>query len=194
VGLDVVRRAVLALQGLVEVVSTPGSGTRIVLRLPQTLTVTRGLVVRQGGNLFAFPLHSIVGVRTLGESRTQTAGRGLGRGGRDGEAAVPLLDLGRFFGMQPGEMARASRRSVVLAGVAEKRVGIVVEKIVSQEELLVRALGPLIATHPGLSGVAELAGGQLALVVDITAAIAFAAGERNSGAEVAGTMGKETRG
>jgi two-component system chemotaxis sensor kinase CheA len=171
IGLDVVRRAVLTLQGLVEIVSTPGVGTRVLLRLPQSLTVTRGLVARLGDALVAFPLHSIVGVRALGDRPAKPSGGRARAAGRRDEA-VPVLDLARYFAL-PGRADRPSRRSIVLAGVAEKRMGIVVERIVSQEELLVRPLGALLAGHRGLSGVAELAGGELAFVIDIPALVAL---------------------
>jgi two-component system chemotaxis sensor kinase CheA len=70
---------------------------------------------------------------------------------------------------------------VLLAGVAERRIGIVVERVVSQEEILVRPLGPLLAGHRGLAGAGELPDGGLALVVDIRALVAGTVGETEEG-------------
>ncbi len=166
VGLDVVKTNMSKLGGVVDIASDVGIGTKMTITLPVTLAIINVLLVEIGTQLFAVPLASVeeaialdaVQIRTV-ESREVLSVRG---------ASLPLCRLDRLFGLRPHDPAR-SRAFVVIAQVAERRLGFVVDELIGQRDIVIKALGKSLKAVRGFAGATELGDQRVALVLDVAA-------------------------
>jgi two-component system chemotaxis sensor kinase CheA len=166
VGMDVVRSNIQRMGGRVSIKSTPGQGSVFTLALPLTLAVLDGMNVRVGDEIYVVPLANII------ESLRPTAKdvRSLPGGGDvlliRGEY-VPLVYVGRLFGV-PNAASDASKSLVVLveAGPGDK-VGLVLDEIVGQQQVVIKSLESNYEALPGLSGATILGNGRVALILDV---------------------------
>lgn len=175
VGLDVVRTNVGRIGGSVAVESEVGRGTTFRVTLPLTLAIVQTMLVALKDDLYAIPLTSIIESLYLSEVTVQ---------GVKGNPAIrwrnevlPLLDLGHFFGLgrvqspaagQTEAAAQGNHRpAVVIVTWGNLRAGLVVDRIVAKQEIVVKPFGPLIGNVPGLSGCTILGDGRIALIADI---------------------------
>ena len=167
VGMDVVRTNIERLSGSVVVTSEPGHGTTFRLTLPLTLALVRTMLVTVQGNLYAIPVTSINGALYLAEATIHTV---KGKPTLDWQDTVlPLLDLRGFF-THPrlnGKSSNGLKPTVVIVTWGKLRVGLMVDKIIGQQEIMVKALSPMVGRTPGLSGATILGDGRIAFIVDI---------------------------
>jgi two-component system chemotaxis sensor kinase CheA len=188
VGLDVVRTNIERLGGSVVVTSEIGCGTTFQLTLPLTLALVRTMLVIVRNTLYAIPVTSINGALYLAEAKLNTV---KGKPALDWQGEVlPLLDLREIFArphpstsLRPraepveatsptGESSSPEngsevKPSVVLVSWGKHRVGLAVDRIIGQQEIVVKSLSPMIGHVPGLSGATILGDGRIALIVDI---------------------------
>ena len=171
VGLDVVRTNIERFSGSAVVTSEPGLGTTFHLTLPLTLALVQTLVVWVHGNLYALPTTSVSGALYLADVGVSTV-KGQPTLYWQGEA-LPLLNLREFFTHPRLDEPAANglRPTVVLVTWGKLRVGLLVDKIVGQQEIMVKALSPIVGRIPGLSGATILGDGQIAFIVDIASLI-----------------------
>ena len=162
VGMDAVRRVVQDLRGSVDVTSRAGEGTTITLRLPLTLAIIDGLMVRVAGSIFVIPLSNVEECVELGQDEGRSeSGRTL-LSIRD--ELVPYIDLATHFeiGAPPAERPR-----VVVVGTESRRIGVVVDDILGQHQTVIKSLSLYHRTLPGLAGATILGDGAVALIIDI---------------------------
>ena len=171
VGMDVVRTNVERLSGSVVVTSEVGQGATFRLTLPLTLALVQTMLVKARGNLYAIPVTGISGALSLAEAVISTV---KGRPAIDWQGAVlPLLDLRDFFThprLAPANGAGPAGKTsgaIILVTWGKLRVGLIVDKIIGQQEIVVKALSSLIGPLPGLAGATILGDGRIALIVDI---------------------------
>ncbi len=176
VGLDVVKTNIAKLGGVVDIASEVGIGTKMTITLPITLAIINVLLVDIGGRPFAIPLASVEEAMALDEkqvraieSREVMTVRG---------ASLPICRLERLFGMQPRAGSK-SRAFVVIAQVADRRLGLVVDDLVGQRDIVIKPLGKSLSRTRGFAGATELGDQRVALVLDVAALIeeVLAAGE-----------------
>jgi two-component system chemotaxis sensor kinase CheA len=171
VGLDVVATRVRALGGMLEIESEPGQGTSFTLQLPQTLAIVRALLVRQGGETYALPLtHVGETVQLLPEELGTVKGRAVAYL-RD--EVIPLHSLRallRTNGTREGE-----KRAAVILEVGEQRVGLEVDQLLGQQEIVVKAFDATSDTLHLFSGATILADGRPALILDAGSLLGAAA-------------------
>lgn len=163
VGMDVVKQTIEDLRGSIEVASVPGAGTTITLRLPLTLAIIDGLLVRVGASMCVVPLAVIEEcVELAAAERKGSSGRSFldVRG-----ALVPFLRLSELFGVGAG--AREHEMVVIVAG-EQGRVGLVVDQVVGHHQTVIKSLSPLHRGILGLGGATILSDGQIALILDTT--------------------------
>ena len=167
VGMDAVRSVITDLGGSVEVGSTRGEGTQITLRLPLTLAIIEGLLVRIAGRSFVIPLAAVDECveRTRHETRTDS-GRAILQ---IREELVPFVDLERLFGLEEAQGERARR--IVITRTGKRRVGLVVSEIVGQHQTVIKPLSPYHADIEGLAGSTILGDGSVALILDPVALV-----------------------
>lgn len=166
VGMDVVRRNVQALGGRVQVMSTPGKGTRFTLVIPLTLAVLDGMVVAVGWEKYILPLTSIVESFRPGRGQIRVVPGGGEVVSIRGEF-VRLIHLARVFGVTEA-VADPCQGLVVLIELANGgKLGVVVDELIGQQQVVIKSLQDNYDPVPGISGATILGNGRVALIVDI---------------------------
>ena len=170
VGLDVVRTVLDRLKGTVQVISHPGQGTTIQLRVPLTLASIQTLLFRVGGRLFAVPISSVVEITRVsgGEIHRVDQREVL----RLRNQVLSLVRLNNMKGIHAVEPAKNPKKSfVIVIGAAEKRFGLVVDQLVGEEELVIKALPADIVASDLVSGASILGDGTVVLILNVPAVL-----------------------
>ena len=163
IGLDVVKKIVTSFNGMIDIASTPGQGTRFTIKLPLTLAIIQSLMVEVAGQIFAIPLSGVLeSIRIDGDVIHEVADREVIRL-RD--RLLPICRLDRQFAMARQETGE--NEYVVVVGSAEKQGGVVVDRLLGQQEVVIKALDEYLGDLPGLAGGAVLGDGRIALILDI---------------------------
>jgi two-component system, chemotaxis family, sensor kinase CheA len=161
VGLDVVRSQVESLRGNVDVVFRLGEGTRFVLDVPLTLSTLRVLLVSAGGQRFALPAESVERLLRLAPPEVrEVEGRQMWPAE---DALVPIASLAAVLGLTAG--APRARLSAVVLTAGHLRAVLGVDEVLSEQEVLVRGLGPRVRRARHVSGTAVLPDGRMALLL-----------------------------
>jgi two-component system, chemotaxis family, sensor kinase CheA len=166
VGLDVVLKSIERLNGLVEVETVPGVGTKFIIQLPLTLAIISALLVEVSHRTYAVPLGSVVESLKFRPADVHTIN------GRDTlrirERIVPLVRLDAFFGLSPAPAAAA--HYAVILGRGDKRVGLVVDRLRGQQEVVIKALDPAVSGPAfALAGATIMGDGRVVLILDVAA-------------------------
>ncbi|WNF54066.1 chemotaxis protein CheA [Pseudomonas sp. SG20052] len=164
VGMDVVKTKIAQLNGTINIYSTKGKGSKIVIKVPLTLAIMPTLMVMLGNQAFAFPLVNVNEIFHLDLSRTNVV---------DGQEvvivrdkALPLFYLKRWL---VSSAAHEEQREghVVILSVGTQRIGFVVDQLVGQEEVVIKPLGKMLQGTPGMSGATITGDGRIALILDV---------------------------
>jgi two-component system chemotaxis sensor kinase CheA len=167
VGMDVVRRTIEGMRGAIDIATAPGKGTTLTLRLPLTLAIIEGLLVRVADTRYVVPLTA---VEECVELSTQAGARSKGRSFLNIRGdLVPFLRLRELFA-ESGEGDR--HQKVVIVSHAETRVGLVVDQIIGSHQTVIKSLSKLHADAPSFSGATILGDGAVALILDVPQLIA----------------------
>ncbi|KIH75457.1 CheA signal transduction histidine kinase [Geoalkalibacter ferrihydriticus] len=162
VGMDVVRRAIEALRGSIDIRSEKGKGTTIRVRIPLTLAIIESLLVAIGKERFVLPLSLVEECIELTAQDVAAAhGRNLVRV-RD--QLVPYLPLRRWFAM---DAARPDIEQVVITTLEGRRVGFVVDQVIGEHQTVIKSLGRMYRDVQGISGATILGDGSVALILDV---------------------------
>jgi two-component system, chemotaxis family, sensor kinase CheA len=167
VGMDVVKNNIAALSGIIDLQSERGVGTTFEITLPVTLAIIRALVVKASGRIYAVPLNSVLEIIEVGAAdiRTVSTREAITLRG----STLPLTRLGRFFGAQ--ELAPPDPLFVVVTGLAQERLGLAVDELLGQQDIVVKPLGSLLAGVRGIAGATDLGQRNTVLVLDMGAII-----------------------
>lgn len=162
VGMDVVRKQIGQINGCVELATALGKGTRLTIKLPLTLAIIRALMVQVDKQVYALPLVNVMETIRIAPGAVQKVRQSeviIVRG-----RALPLLWLAEAFGSQRKE---ATRVYVVIVGVGSQRLGVAVERLLGEQEIVIKSLGNYLGRVPGISGATILGDGAVALIVDV---------------------------
>ena len=161
VGMDVVKRTIDGLRGTIDLSTRPGEGTTLTLRLPLTLAIIDGMLVRVGNGRYTIPLAA---VEECVELPAEAVGSARGRSFLDIRGAlVPFVRLRDVFNT-PG--APDAHQKVVIVSSGEGRVGLVVDQIIGNNQTVIKQLSKLHATLKAFSGATILGDGTVALILD----------------------------
>ena len=171
VGMDVVRTNLEKLNGVIELESEAGRGSMVTLRLPLTLAILPALLVRVESDIYALPLRSVMeAIRVPAREVHRVEHTEVLR---LRERVVPLVRAERLFGRRQGSgngngngHAANEMLCVVVIGVGEKRVGLVVDELLGQEETVIRPLGSYLKHIPGVAGATIGGDGRVRLILD----------------------------
>ena len=163
VGMDVVKTNIKKLNGLIEIKSEKGLGSEFILRLPLTLAIIQSLLVEVEGEIYSIPLSSVLETLRVDQREFHTIGGQEVLRLRD--MVLPLIRLEQVFKVQP-RYDRDNFCYVVVIGAADKRVGLVVSRLVGQQEVAIKSLGNYLANIPGIAGSTILGDGRVTLIVD----------------------------
>lgn len=161
VGMDVVRRNIEALRGTVDISSEPGIGTQFQLRLPLTLAIIDGFMVRVGSSKFVIPLDMVNECIELPEDQDDKTSAGyLNLRGE----VLPFIHLDRLFSL---DTSTNERRSIVVVRYGKQSAGLVVDQLLGEFQTVIKPLGKLFQFLQGISGSSILGSGDIALILDI---------------------------
>jgi two-component system chemotaxis sensor kinase CheA len=164
VGMDVVKNNIAAVSGMVDLESTAGLGCRVTITLPITLAIIKALLIDATGRKYAIPITSVLETIMVERKDVLTVERNEVIQLRD--TTLPLLDLGSFFEMSRSEASTGSF-FVVVVGSAEKRLGIVVDNLLGQQDIVIKSIGETFKGFRGISGAADLGDQRTILVLDV---------------------------
>lgn len=179
VGMDVVKKNIQKLKGVIEIDSVVGQGTKIQIKLPITLAIVPSLFVEVSGESFAIPLVNVIESIRIDPAEIQHMGSS--QFVRLREQVIPLVRFADVLGMntvsgdfwyregaKSSTLARRRDRLVfVVIGVGPERIGLVVDKLIGQQEIVIKPLGRLLSNQYGVAGGCLLGDGRVALVLDI---------------------------
>ncbi|MBL8950762.1 MAG: chemotaxis protein CheA [Myxococcaceae bacterium] len=166
VGLDVVKTNLGRLSGLIDIVSERGQGTTFVLTLPLTLAIIRALVVQSAGRTYAVPMSSVLEIVAVrpSELRTVEHRQMLSVRGQ----TVPFVRLSQLFKLPETPV---DLHYVVLVGLAQHRLGIAVDHLLGQQDVVTKPLSARLRDVPGLAGATDLGDRRAVLVLDVPALV-----------------------
>jgi two-component system chemotaxis sensor kinase CheA len=166
VGMDVVRTNIEKLKGIIDIQSERGKGTAIIIKLPLTLAIVQGLLVEARNELFILPLASVL--ETVKIARADVASINRKEVIRLRDTVLPIVDLHSIFfrGASSIDLAKMTNSYVVVLGLAEKRIGLVVDHLIGQEEVVIKSLGEFLGQTQGIAGATILGDGRVRLIVD----------------------------
>ncbi|HEX3109368.1 MAG TPA: chemotaxis protein CheW, partial [Thermoanaerobaculia bacterium] len=154
------------LKGSIDVVSAPGQGSTFRIILPITLAIIQALIVRAGGEEFAIPLTSVEESLRIYSRDIRTVERREVFTLRD--FTLPLLRLADAFGLSDDhEHGPDTKWFVVVTRAGEKTVGILVDALVRQQEIVIKSIGERLKTTPGVAGATEVGESEIVLVIDV---------------------------
>jgi two-component system, chemotaxis family, sensor kinase CheA len=173
VGMDVVRTVLDRLKGTVHISSNKGRGTTIQLRAPLTLASIQTLLFRVGGRLFAVPLSSVVEITRINDNDIHRIDRReVLRLREQVLTLVRLNSISRIHAVEGQPEAKKKRSFVIVIGAAEKRFGLLVDSLVGEEELVIKALPSDIIASDLVSGASILGDGTVVLILNVPAVLA----------------------
>ncbi|MDR1908527.1 MAG: chemotaxis protein CheA [Spirochaetaceae bacterium] len=164
VGLDVVRRAIEKLNGTVTVNSERGKGTKFTIKLPLTLAIIQGLLVRVGSEIYSIPITSVIeSLRIKPEEIRRIDNYEVFNIRND---VVSLLRLNRLFGIKGEE--NGDYHFIVIVGTAEKKMGFMVDSLIGEEDVVIKPLRDQYTNSPGIAGASILGDGSVSLIIDVS--------------------------
>ncbi|MGH9509335.1 MAG: chemotaxis protein CheA, partial [Terriglobales bacterium] len=166
VGMDVVKSVVDRLKGTVSIVTTPGQGTRFQLRVPLTVAIIQALLFRVAEHTYAVPLSSVVEITRARESEIHRVDEHEVMQLRD-----QVLTMIRVDKLATGKPSRADKFFVIVVAIADRKFGLMVERLVREEELVIKALDDHLVATDLVSGASILGDGTVVLILDIASVI-----------------------
>ncbi len=164
VGMDVVKNNIALLSGMIEIDSEVGIGTSLSITLPITLAIIKALIIKVCDKTYAIPINSVMETMMVEAAAVRTIERKEVIELRD--STLPLLWLGDIFKLSTASRSR-KRFFVAVVGFAEKRVGIVVDELLGQQDVVIKSLGESLAFVRGIAGAADLGNQKTILVLDV---------------------------
>ncbi len=169
VGMDVVKTNIEKLNGIIIIESEIGYGSTFKLKLPLTLAIIQALLVEVSGEIFAIPLVSVVETVRINENEIHNfEGREVLKL-RD--SVLSLIRLDEIFGV---EGSFNEDIYVVVVALAEKRLGLVVDRLVGQEEIVIKSLGEYLGGNLGIAGATIMGDGRVRLILDVAGVMEIA--------------------
>jgi two-component system, chemotaxis family, sensor kinase CheA len=166
--MDVVKRNIEALRGNIEIQSRIGEGTSFIIRLPLTLAIIDGFLVKVGETFYVIPLDMVVECIELSDrEREEMHGNNYInlRG-----TILPLLNVGELFDEAKNPKARAN---IVVVHYAGKRYGFIVDELFGEFQTVIKPLGKIFSELQGISGSTILGSGKVALILDVPMLVSY---------------------
>lgn len=164
VGLDVVKRKIEKLNGSVSVSSQKGKGTKFTIKLPLTLAIIQGLLVRVGKEIYSIPITSVIESHRIKPTDIRMLDNYEVFNVRND--VVSLLRLNRVFRIPTDE--QGDYYFVVIVGSADKKMGLVVDTLIGEEDVVIKPLRDQFTNSPGIAGASILGDGSVCLIIDVS--------------------------
>ena len=182
VGMEIVKKNITRLNGVFEVDTGLGRGTKFTIKLPLTLAIIQALLVRVADELYSIPLDSVIESQRIGarDVRTVHGGEVITLRGQ----VVPLIRVGEFFDL--GNPRDPDKVMIVIVGLQGRQVGLVVDSFQGEQEIVIKPLSDVIGAIPGISGATILGNGSISLILDVHSLVTTASNVRNSARALSG--------
>ena len=165
VGLDVVKTHIEKLNGTVTVVSERNRGTRFTIKLPLTLAIIQGLLIRVGEEVYSIPITSVIESHRVRSEEINRIDSYEVFNVRN--EVISLLRLNRLFGVPSAEKGDDDHHYIVIVGTAEKKVGLMVDSLIGEEDVVIKPLKDQFTNSPGIAGASILGDGSVSLIIDV---------------------------
>lgn len=163
VGMDVVKKNIVKLNGLIDINSEVDQGTTITLRLPLTLAVIQVLLVKMGTQCYGLPLTNVIETLRISPEDIEWVH------GREAitlrDRVLPVIRLNEILCVET--CSRSDKVFIVVVGIAENRIGLVVDGLLKQQDVVIKPLGNYLERIPGISGATILGNGDISLIIDV---------------------------
>lgn len=169
VGMDIVRSNIQKLGGLIDLETRLGEGTKFTLRLPLTLAIIRGLLVQVKQQSYVLPLTSVVETLLVSPNQIQRVNQReviVIRG-----QTTPLVRMNESMRLDTPASRVPQDLYVVIVGLAEQRIGLVVDRLIGEQEVVIKSLSRFCGDVQGINGATILGDGNVALIVDVNGVV-----------------------
>lgn len=163
VGMEIVRNHIDKLNGIIDLETKVLKGTKFIIKLPLTLAILTGLLVKMNQDIYAIPMSNVLEIVRKPEAEIDSVKGQTVAVIRD--RVLPLIWLHDYFNIP--RVSRGKNIFIVVLGVAEKRIGLVVDELVGNQEIVVKPLGSYIGKVEGFSGATILGDGSVACILDV---------------------------
>lgn len=168
VGMDVVQNVIEQLKGAISIDSTAGVGTTFLLKVPLTLAIIKALMFRVAGRIYAVPLASVLEIARISGSQVHRVNQFEVMQLRD--EVLTLVRMAQLMSRDP--TPATAKVFVVVVSVSDRKYGLVVDRLVGEEELVIKALDDYLITTELVSGASILGDGSVVLILNLSAIIA----------------------
>ncbi len=168
VGMDVVANEVKQLGGSLRISSVTGQGTNFTIRLPFTLAITQALIVRTGEEIYALPLPTVEGVVRIARSELENLLSQSDPSYEYGEQTYRFRHLGMYLGAPSAQLPEEETFiPVILVRAGEHSTALLTDEMIASQEIVVKSIGPQLASIRGISGATILGDGRIVLILDV---------------------------
>ncbi|NLM00144.1 MAG: chemotaxis protein CheA [Treponema sp.] len=164
VGLDVVKTQIEKLNGNVVVTSARNEGTKFSIRLPLTLAIIQGLLVRVGKEVYSIPIASVIESHRVKAEEISTIDNYEVLNVRN--EVISVLRLSRLFGIK--DTIDSEYSFIVIVGTTDKKIGIMVDALIGEEDVVIKPLRDQFTNSPGIAGASILGDGSVSLIIDVS--------------------------
>ncbi len=165
VGMDVVRTHITKLRGIINIESEVNVGTKIIIKIPLTLAIIQGLLVKALNEIVAIPLSSVLEVVRLEDSQIYSVNQKEVIQLRD--SVIPIIDLSKIL-YHKSNGQNVNWHYIIIVGLAEKKYGIKVDSLLGLKEIVIKNLGTYLGNIKGIAGSTILEDGSVVMIVDLS--------------------------
>ncbi len=165
VGLDVVKTMISNLKGSISVQSAKGKGTAFIIKIPLTLAIIQGLLVRVADQIYSIPIANVIESQRLDYSEISHIDNYEIMTVRN--EVISVLRLSRLFGL-PEETSADGSCYIVIVGTQEKKIGVMVDALIGEEDVVIKPLKDKFTSSPGIAGASILGDGSVSLIIDVS--------------------------
>lgn len=175
VGMDVVKKNIEKLNGTIEINSKPGKQMQLKMKIPLTLAIIPALLVRLGNETYTIPLATVEETLRIFEHETSTIEGVEVIHLRD--STMPIFRLSELFSIKP-ENQDSSKSFVVIVSTGMQKIGLVVDELMGQQEVVIKPLEDYLQENSGFSGATIIGDGQISLILDVYELVNMTAGRQ----------------
>jgi len=164
VGLDVVKTMITNLKGNISINSVKGQGTTFTIKLPLTLAIIQGLLVRVGKEIYSIPIANVIESQCIDVNDIQHIDNYEILNVRN--EVISILRLSRLFNIESNMNDRECY--IVIVGTQEKKIGVMVDSLIGEEDVVIKPLRDKFTVSPGIAGASILGDGSVSLIIDVS--------------------------
>ena len=164
VGLDVVKTSIEKLNGTVVVTSEKGFGTKFCIRLPLTMAIIQGLLVRVASEVYSIPIASVIESVRVKKEEISTIDNYEVLNVRN--EVISIIRLDRLFGLK--NKTESEYNFIVIVGTTDKKIGVMVDALIGEEDVVIKPLRDQFTNSPGIAGASILGDGSVSLIIDVS--------------------------